>query len=155
MTRPTIRDLAKAAGVSVSTVNRVLGGASNVRQGTMQRIQDTAESIGFYGLGSIRGHIAAKRTKHRFGFLLHQPTRAWYRNLAEALKRGCRTRQGCASVQSCGSSSRRICRRRYIAAQLRELGGGVRCRRRRRGGASAGHRRRSTICSSAACRFSR
>src|SRR3977135_2422417 len=86
MTRPTIRDLAEAAGVSVSTVNRVLGGAKKVRQGTMQRIQDTAESIGFYGLGSIRGHIAAKRTKHRFGFLLHQPTRAWYRNLAAALE---------------------------------------------------------------------
>ena len=85
MNRPTIRDLAQAAGVSVSTVNRVLGGVGKVRPSTMQRIQETAESIGFYGLGSIRSHIAAKRPKHRFGFLLNQPTRAWYRNLAEAL----------------------------------------------------------------------
>lgn len=85
MSRPTIRDLAQAAGVSVSTVNRILGGSGNVRQATMERVRATAESIGFYGLGSIQGRVAASRPKHRFGFLLHQPTRAWYRNLAQAL----------------------------------------------------------------------
>ncbi len=36
MTRPTIRDLADAAGVSVSTVNRVLAGADNVRSATVE-----------------------------------------------------------------------------------------------------------------------
>ena len=120
MTRPTIRDLAEAADVSVSTVNRVLGGASNVRQSTMQRIQDTAESIGFYGLGSIRGHIAAKRSKHRFGFLLHQPTRAWYRNLAEALE------AAAGRIKDCDIHVRiefaQDLSPQYIAAKLRELG---------------------------------
>ena len=120
MTRPTIRDLAEAADVSVSTVNRVLGGAKNVRQSTMQRIQHTAERIGFYGLGSIRGHIAAKRSKHRFGFLLHQPTRAWYRNLAEALE------AAASRIKDCDIHVRiefaQDLSPQYIAAKLRELG---------------------------------
>ncbi|MEZ5670108.1 MAG: LacI family DNA-binding transcriptional regulator [Alphaproteobacteria bacterium] len=86
MARPTIRDLAQAAGVSVSTVNRVLGNAGTVRQATMQRVHAAAERIGFYGLGAIRSHVAASRPKHRFGFLLQQPTRAWYRSLGQALE---------------------------------------------------------------------
>jgi LacI family transcriptional regulator len=85
MTRPTIRDLAEAAGVSIATVNRVLGGAGGVKPATMQRVKDAAETIGFYGLGAIESRVAAARAKYRFGFLLHQPTRAFYQNLAKAL----------------------------------------------------------------------
>jgi LacI family transcriptional regulator len=85
MARPTIRDLAKAAGVSVSTVNRVLGGGANVRHATVQRVRDAAETIGFYGLGSIESRVAATRPRYRFGFLLQQPTRRFYRDLGKAL----------------------------------------------------------------------
>jgi LacI family transcriptional regulator len=84
MTRPTIFDLAKAAGVSVSTVNRVIGGG-NVRHATMRRVRDTAESIGFYGLGSIESRLGAALPKYRFGMLLQQPTRTFYKMLAKAL----------------------------------------------------------------------
>lgn len=86
MTRPTIRDLAEAAGVSVSTANRVLAGGGNVRGATMRQVQDAAKRIGFYGLGSIRSSVDARRVRHRFGFLLLQPTRAWYQSIAEALR---------------------------------------------------------------------
>ena len=85
MTRPTIHDLARAAGVSVATVNRVLAGAANVRVPTRQRVQEAAESIGFYGLGAIQSRGAASRPKYRFGFLLHQGTRSFYRMLAQEL----------------------------------------------------------------------
>ena len=86
MPRPTIRDVAEAAGVSVSTVNRALGGSDAVRGATLQRIRDAAEKVGFYGLGTIGVHTAARRQKHRFGFLLNQPTRAWYKMLAAELR---------------------------------------------------------------------
>ena len=36
--RPTIDDLAQAAGVSVATVDRVLNGRPNVREGTARRV---------------------------------------------------------------------------------------------------------------------
>ena len=86
MNRPTINDLAKAAGVSVSTVNRVIGGGNNVRSATIRRVRDAAETIGFYGLGSIKSRLDAARPKYRFGMLLQQPTRTFYKMLAQALK---------------------------------------------------------------------
>ncbi len=86
MTRPTIRDLANAAGVSIATTNRVIGGSGNVKQSTMQRVKDAAQEIGFYGMGTIDSRIAAARARYRFGFLLHQPSRQFYLNLAQALR---------------------------------------------------------------------
>lgn len=86
MTRPTIRDLANAAGVSVATVNRVLGGGTGVREPTARRVKEAAEQIGFYGVGSIRSQFNARLAKYRFGFLLLQPTRSYYRILGAAIE---------------------------------------------------------------------
>jgi len=86
MKRPTICDLAEAAGLSVATVNRVLAGAANVRQPTRERVEDAAVRIGFYGLGAIRSRVAAARPKLRLGILLLQPHRAFYQSLAHHLR---------------------------------------------------------------------
>lgn len=121
MNRPTIRDLANAAGVSVSTVNRVIGGSDKVRRVTMERVKAAAREIGFYGLGSIQDHIASKRPKYCFGILLQQPGRAFYQALGAAL--------GAAAAQSPDSNVQ--LRLTYlddlspdrVAAQMLELGG--------------------------------
>jgi len=86
MTRPTIPDLAKAAGVSVATVNRVLAGAENVRLPTRLLVQEAAARIGFYGLGTIEAKVAAHRPRFRMGFLLLQPHRQFYQNCAAAIR---------------------------------------------------------------------
>ncbi len=86
MRRPTIPDLAEAAGVSIATVNRVLSGAVNVRLATRERVQQAAEEMGFYGVGSIQARVAAARPRLRFGVLLLQPHRPFYQNVARALK---------------------------------------------------------------------
>ncbi|MES2666922.1 MAG: LacI family DNA-binding transcriptional regulator [Pseudomonadota bacterium] len=91
MQRPTIPDLAKMAGVSVATVNRVLSGAGNVRQQTRTRVQQAAEAINFYGTGAIQAHVAAHRPRYRLGFLLHQPNRSFYRDLGAALAQQARS----------------------------------------------------------------
>lgn len=85
MRRPKIPDLAEAAGVSVATVNRVLSGAPNVRLGTRERVQEAAERIGFYGLGSIQARVTAARPHLRLGVLLLQRHRPFYQNVAHAL----------------------------------------------------------------------
>jgi LacI family transcriptional regulator len=95
MARPTINDLAAAAGVSVSTVNRVLAGADNVRPPTVQLVRDAAEKIGFYGLGAIQSQVMARRQKFRFGFLLLQPSRTFYKLLATALKDSAQSFKDC------------------------------------------------------------
>lgn len=86
MRRPTIPDLASAAGVSVATVNRVLSGAPSVRLATRERVRKAAEEIGFYGLGSIQARVVAARPRLRFGVLLLQPHRPFYQNVARALE---------------------------------------------------------------------
>jgi len=92
--RPTIPDLAKAAGVSVSTVNRVINEAEKVRQPTRERVYDAARSIGFYGLGSIEYSVLSGQQTHRIGVLLQQGNRTFYRNLGDALKRAAREYTG-------------------------------------------------------------
>jgi LacI family transcriptional regulator len=86
MTRPTIRDLAKEAGVSVSTVNRVLAGDTTVRDLTVRQVKEAAEKIGYYGVRAIRAKIIARKPKLKFGFLLQQPSRRFYKMLGAALE---------------------------------------------------------------------
>lgn len=86
MARPTIRDVADAAGVSISTVNRVLAGAVGVREPTAKLVKETAERIGFYGLGAISAQISARRARYRFGFLLLQSSRSYYQMLGTAIQ---------------------------------------------------------------------
>jgi LacI family transcriptional regulator len=95
MGRPTIRDLASEAGVSVATVNRVLAGHTGVRSPTMARVKEAAEAIGFYGVGAIRSRISAARPKYQFGFLLHQPGREFYQNIAKALRKAAENVEDC------------------------------------------------------------
>lgn len=66
--RPTTKDLAKAAGVSLATVDRVLNGRSGVRQKTVDAVNGAIERIGFQ-----RNQVAAtlaRQKGYRFGFVL-------------------------------------------------------------------------------------
>lgn len=66
--RPTTKDLAKAAGVSLATVDRVLNGRSGVRKKTIEAVNEAIERIGFE-----RNQIAAtlaRQRAYRFAFAL-------------------------------------------------------------------------------------
>jgi LacI family transcriptional regulator len=91
MKRPTIPDLAAAAGVSVSTVNRVLNQADRVRAPTRDRVLRAAESIGFYGLGTLQHAVRTARETHRFGVLLQPRSRAFYRILGTEIEAAARS----------------------------------------------------------------
>ncbi len=84
--RPTIADLAQEAGVSVSTVNRILAGTSKVRASTIQSVQAAAERIGYYGLGVIEARRDEQLPSYRFGFLLQQSSREVYRIFARGIQ---------------------------------------------------------------------
>lgn len=85
MNRPTIADLANAAGVSLSTVNRLLHGTGTVRADTVDRILDAADQIGFYGLGALRQRKRDNLPRRRLSFLMQQSHRPLYQMWAEAL----------------------------------------------------------------------
>jgi LacI family transcriptional regulator len=93
MDRPTIADLAKEAGVSVSTVNRILGGSASVRGTTMQRVQLAAERIGYLGVGAIEHRLRASSPSFRLGFLLQQSSRDLYQLFGKKVVAACRSRR--------------------------------------------------------------
>lgn len=85
MARATIRDVAGFAKLSVSTVNRALHEPDKVREDTIRIVLEAAEAVGFYGVGSIKESLRSTRPKVRFGILLLQRNRAFYRNLSQAI----------------------------------------------------------------------
>ncbi|ACL58922.1 LacI family DNA-binding transcriptional regulator [Methylobacterium nodulans] len=86
MPRPTIADVAKAANVSVSTVDRVLSGRHSVREATAERVQRAAEAVGFHLAGTIRHRLGQDRPARTLGFLLQQRQNEFYETLGQVLQ---------------------------------------------------------------------
>jgi LacI family transcriptional regulator len=84
--RATIQDLAKRAGVSVSTIDRIMNGRDNVRGGTAEKVLQAAEELEFYALPALRKRLRVEGARLRLGFLLQQSHRTFYRAIAAALR---------------------------------------------------------------------
>ena len=84
--RSTIQDLAEQAGVSVSTIDRILNGRAKVRPATAAKVLAVAEALQFYALPSLRERLKVEGEKVRLGFLLQQSHRTFYRLIGEALR---------------------------------------------------------------------
>lgn len=68
MLRPTTKDLAKAAGVSRATVDRVLNGRDGVKKHTVDRVNKAIEELGF--VRNIQAANLARSQRYRFVFAL-------------------------------------------------------------------------------------
>jgi LacI family transcriptional regulator len=82
--RPTVSDLAKAAGVSIATVDRVLNQRHPVREGTADRVLRAAESIGYHATSLLKQRLRHDNPQRTLGFLL-QKRDPFYQQLAEDL----------------------------------------------------------------------
>ncbi|BBP59150.1 LacI family DNA-binding transcriptional regulator [Pseudomonas sp. St316] len=85
MLRPTMADVAREAGVSLSTVDRVLNLRADVRADTAQRIAAAAARLGFHAKGVIEQRVLNDRPTLRLGFLLQKSGVPFYQGLAHAL----------------------------------------------------------------------
>ncbi|ARE84296.1 HTH-type transcriptional regulator DegA [Roseovarius mucosus] len=68
MQRPTTKDLAKAAGVSRATVDRVLNNREGVKKHTVDRVNKAIEELGF--VRNIQAANLARSQRYRFVFAL-------------------------------------------------------------------------------------
>lgn len=68
MNKPTVHDIARAAGVSLATVDRVLNERPGVREKTVERVQQAVSQLG-YVRDTHAANLARNRT-YRFVFLL-------------------------------------------------------------------------------------
>ncbi|HEV7310748.1 LacI family DNA-binding transcriptional regulator [Ensifer sp.] len=83
--RPTIADLAQAAGVSVATVDRVLNGRHPVREETARRVYEAAKSIGYHAVGLIRQRVFEDLPQYKLGFVLQKPEQSFYQAVAKEI----------------------------------------------------------------------
>lgn len=60
--RPTIRDVAEQAGVSIATVSRVLNNRADVSVETRERVREVARSVGYTADAAARG-LVTQRTQ--------------------------------------------------------------------------------------------
>lgn len=82
--RPTMTDLAKAAGVSIATVDRVINRRLPVNSDTTQRVATAAEAIGYHGTSLLRRRMVEVPAR-RFGFLLQKRNDPFYARFASEL----------------------------------------------------------------------
>ena len=84
--RPTIKDLAAQAGVSIATVDRVLNNRSKVREATAQRVLMAAEDIGYHAAGLLKMRFQESKPRKRVTFLLQRSSDHFYQTLGRALE---------------------------------------------------------------------
>ena len=68
MTRPTVHDIAKVAGVSLATVDRVLNARPGVRAQTIAKVQGAIERLGY--VRDTHAANLARGRRYRFAFAL-------------------------------------------------------------------------------------
>jgi LacI family transcriptional regulator len=76
--RPTIHDVAREAGVSSATVDRVLNGRERVREETARKVYDAARLIGYHAASLIGQRVQADLPRLRLGLVLHKERQAFY-----------------------------------------------------------------------------
>jgi LacI family transcriptional regulator len=83
MTRPTVHDIAREAGVSLATVDRVLNGRPRVRETSIKLVQDAVEKLGY--VRDVSAANLAKRKQYRFAFVIPDTKSEFTGTLREAL----------------------------------------------------------------------
>lgn len=84
--RPTITDLAREAGVSVATVDRVLNGRHRVREETAQRVIAAAGRLGYHATNVLRERVLSDLPEYRLGFILRKERHSFYQDFARAIE---------------------------------------------------------------------
>ncbi|MFV0298060.1 MAG: LacI family DNA-binding transcriptional regulator, partial [Hyphomicrobiaceae bacterium] len=79
--RPTTADVAREAGVSLTTVDRALNGRVKVREETIRKISEAAHRIGYHGRGLIETRLLDQTVPHKkLGIVLVKRTQEFYQN---------------------------------------------------------------------------
>lgn len=84
MNKPTVHDIAKEAGVSLATVDRVLNARPGVREKTVRRVQDAVTKLG-YVRDIYAANLARQRT-YNFAFVLPDGPSQFLRALRDAIE---------------------------------------------------------------------
>ena len=93
--RITIADVAKASGVSVATVDRVINGRRRVKPSTAETVRLAAETTGFYATPLLSKRTRVLLPAKKLGFVLQKRTKVFYSQLAFDLETAARQMTTC------------------------------------------------------------
>lgn len=85
--RPTIHDVAREAGLSPATVDRVLNAREKVREDTARRVYDAARAVGYHAAALIGQRVRSELPRLRLGVVLHKERQAFYQQFKAELER--------------------------------------------------------------------
>lgn len=104
--RTTIQDVAREAGVSSATVDRVLNGRERVREETARKVYEAARLIGYHAAPLIGQRVQADLPRLRLGLVLHKERQAFYQAFKAEAERAVSQSAGVrASLQVAFASS--------------------------------------------------
>jgi LacI family transcriptional regulator len=83
MARPTVHDIAREAGVSLATVDRVLNGRPRVRESSIKLVQTAVEKLGY--VRDVSAANLAKRKQYRFAFVIPDSKSEFVGTIRDAL----------------------------------------------------------------------
>ena len=85
--RTTIHDVAREAGVSTATVDRVLNAREKVREDTARKVYEAARRVGYHAAPLIGQRMQADLPILRLGVVLHKEKQAFYQTFKAELER--------------------------------------------------------------------
>lgn len=83
MEKPTVHDIAREAGVSLATVDRVLNHRLGVRKNTVAKVHEAVSRIGY--VRDTHAANLARQRQYRFAFVLPEGTSAFVWTLRDAI----------------------------------------------------------------------
>lgn len=83
MGKPTVHDIAKAAGVSLATIDRVLNSRPGVRENTVERVNTAISKLGY--IRDISAANLARQREYRFEFILPDSASRFVASLTGAI----------------------------------------------------------------------
>ena len=104
MSRITIHDVSKAAGVSIKTVSRVLNSEPNVRSETRARVLKLVEELNYHP--SLSARSLAGRSSNLIGLIYQNPSANYVVDLQKGALERCHTRGYRLLVHPCEGADR-------------------------------------------------
>ncbi|MGI5878826.1 MAG: LacI family DNA-binding transcriptional regulator [Christensenellales bacterium] len=103
--RVTLRDIARAQGVSVNTVSRALRNMPDISPQTCQAIQNTAREMGYRA--NLTARSLRTRRSHALGVLIPDIANPFFAEMINGIESGCHSLGYTLIVSNTGESARR------------------------------------------------